>query len=245
MLINADVKSLEVVTAAYLSQDRILCSEVRDGVDFHELNQRRFNLPSRTIAKIFKFKLIYGAQAWGYAHDSDFIDVSTDQTFWQKVIDEYYRKYSGMRGWHNTLIQDAIKLGVYKSPTGRIYSYPAQDVAVRNWFWRPKILNYPVQGLGADLVMLARISFWNRLKSLNYWEFVKLCSSVHDSIVVDVDNSKELCYTISKMLKECVEEVPTLFKKHFNLEFNLPLSAEVKIGKDLKNMEVYRFAGNY
>ena len=92
--------------------------------------------------------------------------------------------------------------------------------------------------------MLARISLWNRLKSLSQWEFVKLCSSVHDSIVVDVDNSKELCYTIAKMLKECVEEVPTIFKKHFKSEFNLPLLAEVKIGKDLKNMEVYRFANN-
>ena len=237
MLIVADVKSLEVVSAAYLSQDRILCSEVRDGVDFHELNQKRFNLPSRTIAKIFKFKLIYGAQAWGYAHDSDFIGVSTDQTFWQKVIDEYYTKYSGIKAWHIGLMHQAITEGCFISPTGRRYIYPSQDVTGRLWFWRPKILNYPVQGLGADLVMLARISFWNRLKSLNYWEFIKLCSSVHDSIVVDVDNSKELCYTISKMLKECVEGVPTSFKRYFNKEFNLPMLAEVKIGNNLKNME--------
>ena len=85
--------------------------------------------------------------------------------------------------------------------------------------------------------MLARIAFWNMLKSLNLGEFVKPCSSVHDSIVVDVDNSKELCYTIGVLLKDCVEFVPSNFKEVFKKEFPLPLTAEIKQGMNLGTME--------
>lgn len=237
MLIVGDVKGLEVVTCAYLSQDAVLMQEVRDGVDFHELNRIRFKLPSRVVAKRFKFKLIYGASAWGYAHDSDFMSVGLSADEWQAVIDEYYGKYRGVKGWHGEIVQNAIQTGRYETPTGRVYLYPSRDVASRLWFWRPKILNYPVQGLGADLVMIARISFWNRLKALSFHDFVLPVSSVHDSIVIDLDNSPELCYTIGKMLKESVEAVPENFKRLFGVEFNLPLTAEIKMGMNLKQTE--------
>lgn len=57
MLINADVKSLEIVAAAYLSQDEILIQEIRNKVDTHGDNQKRFGLPTRLIAKTFVFRL--------------------------------------------------------------------------------------------------------------------------------------------------------------------------------------------
>jgi len=56
MIVNCDVKALEVVTAAYLSQDKVMCQEIRDNVDIHENNRVRFNLPTRLIAKTFKFR---------------------------------------------------------------------------------------------------------------------------------------------------------------------------------------------
>ena len=58
MLVNVDVKSLEIVCAAYLSQDSVLCKEIVDKVDIHEDNRHRFNLPSRLIAKVFGFRLM-------------------------------------------------------------------------------------------------------------------------------------------------------------------------------------------
>lgn len=60
MLINADVRGLEVVVAGELSQDKVLCQEIKDKVDIHEGNRDRFKLgegkPGRLIAKIFKFR---------------------------------------------------------------------------------------------------------------------------------------------------------------------------------------------
>lgn len=235
MLLSGDVKSLEIVVCAYLSQDPILCSEVREGVDFHSLNQQRFRLPDRTTAKRFKFKLIYGAGAYGFANDSDFTSVGFSQSQWQGVIDEYYEKYKGVQRWHNGLCSAALREGKYCSPTGRVYRFAAGDVAARMWFWRPKILNYPVQGLGADLVMLARISLWRRLGLNPEYKRVLPISSVHDSAVLDMDAN--MCYTIGKMLRKVVQDVPANFERVFGLPFNLPLDAEIKMGQTLGHME--------
>lgn len=60
MIVNADIKGLEVVTAAQLSGDKTLCRELLEGVDIHETNRDVFHLgegkAGRLIAKIFKFR---------------------------------------------------------------------------------------------------------------------------------------------------------------------------------------------
>ena len=238
MLVNCDIRSLEVCTCGYLSNDEILKQEIIEKTDFHALNQKRFNLPDRTTAKRFVFKLIYGAGAWGYANDSDFINVGYNEHRWQEVIDEFYAKYTGISRWHETIVQQAISNGTYILPTGRTYEYPSNDVVRRLWYWRPKILNYPVQGLGADLVMLARISAFNRIRKSGINAIPVM--TVHDSIVYDVlDDSKEAWYNISKLLKSAVQDVPINFERLFETKFDLPLDAEIQYGKTLGDMVAF------
>lgn len=60
MLVNMDIKSLEVVVAAELSHDNVLRQEIIDKVDIHDANRVKFGLgegkPGRLVAKIFKFR---------------------------------------------------------------------------------------------------------------------------------------------------------------------------------------------
>ena len=71
MLINADVKSLEVVVAAELSGDPVLKQEIIDKVDIHDANRVAFRLgegkPGRLVAKVFKFRIIYGGTGFSFA----------------------------------------------------------------------------------------------------------------------------------------------------------------------------------
>lgn len=57
MLINADVKSLEVFVAAELADDKVMKEELLQKLDMHSLNQEKFGLPDRVTAKRFIFKL--------------------------------------------------------------------------------------------------------------------------------------------------------------------------------------------
>ena len=236
MLIQGDASALEWRCAAFLSQDPVALEEIKNNVDQHTDNQDRFGLPSRLIAKTFVFRLIYGGSAYSYANDANFADVSKSEKFWQKVIDEFYTKYKGLHKWHTKLMQEATTTGMVKLPTGRVYQYKSEDRRGEKVWPRTTILNYPVQGLGADLMSIARVSLHNRMRKLNY-ENAKLVNTVHDSIIIDCDDSHT--DILAKMMLDVFEDVPSNFKKLFGTEFNLPMKAEVQIGKNWKDMEIW------
>lgn len=237
MLVNCDVKGLEVVVAAELSGDETLKNEVREKLDFHQLNQDRFQLPSRVVAKRFKFKLLYGATAFGYAHDSDFIEVSTSERYWHGIIDEYYDKYRGIRKWHNELIDYAKRNNQLVIPSGRVFPIHP-DWSKREPWPITVIKNYPVQGFGADLVMLARLEARKRMREAGVRSL--LISTIHDSIVADCPDDE--FEAVGKILNAAVEAVPDLCRRTFGYEFSLPMTAEVQYGKNKKDMEVLTFA---
>jgi DNA polymerase I-like protein with 3'-5' exonuclease and polymerase domains len=237
MIINCDAKALEWVVGSYLSQDKIAIQEIIDKVDQHSLNQKAFGLPSRLIAKIFVFRLMYGGSAYAYANDPDFSSVSSSEKYWQKVIDAFYNKYTGLRDWHIKIVQEAIQNGQLIMPTGRIYKFELG----RNYkgeFKAPEtiIKNYPVQGLGADLMSIARISFMKRFRDANINGI--LVNTVHDSIVCDIMES-EVRRTV-EIFHSVFNDIPINFNRLFGVEFNLPLACEVSVGKNMKELTEYK-----
>jgi len=235
MLLQADAKALEWVCASYLSQDKVAYDEIWNNVDQHTDNQNRFGLPSRLIAKTFVFRLIYGGSAYSYANDTNFTDVSNSESFWQNVIDEFYSKYTGLGEWHKKIVATAMKDRKITMPTGRVYNYEPEVKYGKVKWPRTKILNYPVQGLGADLMAIARVSLSNRLKDMKN---VKLINTVHDSIIIDFDS--KVCDNISivKIVDQCFTDIPANFKKLFGVEFNLPMRVECQVGPTWGNMEI-------
>jgi DNA polymerase-1 len=238
MLVNADIKGLEVVVAADLSGDKVLKQEIVDKVDIHETNRDRFGLgegkPGRLVAKVFKFRLIYGGSAYSYAHDSDFTGVSTSEKFWQRIIDEYYDKYKGIKEWHRKLIQTAIAERQLEIPSGRIFPIEQNP----NGRWPETIIkNYPVQGFGADLVMLARLQARKLLMESGLEAM--LVSTIHDSIVADCPEKNVV--DVGHLLNQAVEDVPRLCRLTFGYDFSLPMTAEVQYGpnkKDLRDLTI-------
>lgn len=233
MLLQADAKQLEWVGAAYLSQDPVAIKEIWESVDQHADNQKRFGLPSRLIAKTFVFRLIYGGSAFSYANDPNFKDIGGEE-FWQGVIDQFYGKYVRLREWHDNLVASAKRDRKLVMPTGRVYNYEP-DIKFGKEKWpRTKILNYPVQGLGADLMAIARVSLHNRTKNM---EGFKLVNTVHDSIIVDFDSNIWDNISIVNLVDKCFNDVPANFKKLFGVDFNLPMRVECEVGPNWGDME--------
>lgn len=251
-LVNADIKGLEVVVAAELSGDKVLRQEIIDKVDFHEANRDRFKLggksfvegesradyqarkDGRLVAKTLKFRTIYGGSAYSFASDPGMNHVSKSQKFWQNILEEYFAKYIGLKEWHETLIHTAQRDGKLTIPSER--EFPISPM-VNKWNgsmdWPITVIkNYPVQGFGADLVMLARLEANRRLRSsgLEY----KLISTIHDSIVADCPSS--CVRDVGRILNESIEAVPALCKQVFGYDFSLPLTAEVQYGPNKKDM---------
>lgn len=225
MIVQGDVVGLEVLCAAFLSGDEVLYDELRIGVDIHSANQEAFDLPSRLIAKVLKFRLIYGGSEYGFVQDPDFTHVSKSKKYWQKVIEKYYSKYRGIASWHNQLIQEVSKTSKLVMPTGRVYEW---DLMKHGSFKipEPQVKNYPVQGFGADIMSIARVSFARRF----YASGIKgiLINTVHDSIVVDVADNDVA--RVNTLFQEVFRDLPTNINRIFNIGFDLDVGVEVLVG---------------
>ena len=234
MIIQADVKGLEVVCAAFLSKDKVLYKELREGIDLHGENQRLFNFEERVIAKIFKFKLLYGAMEYGFSNDPDMNFISSSPKYWKKIIDKFYGKYQGIGAWHNEIQRQVGKTGMYTSPFGRSYAWDCHKFGS---FKIPstQVKNYPVQGFGADVVSMARCSVFRRWRAARM-EGV-LINTVHDSICCDVPEN-EVDKAI-EMLYNVFSDLPQNINRIFNIDFDLETKVEILVGNNMMELEEY------
>jgi len=237
MLIQVDAKAIEWVVCVYLAQDKMGIQELTyQNYDMHSENMKAFGFPSRLIAKIFIFRLIFGGSAYSYAHDPDFISVSSSPKYWQRAIDAFYNKYAGVREWHDYLLKTIPQTGVYRLPTGREYEFKLVGNNYNDDLSWPRtcMLNYPVQGLAAQLMEIARISAYRRLYGR---EGVLFINTVHDNIVLDVVNDNLLISEVSGILKQCLIDVPVNFEKIYKVPFNCPIKGEIDVGMNWGQME--------
>jgi DNA polymerase I-like protein with 3'-5' exonuclease and polymerase domains len=234
MLIDSDVKALEVCCAAFLSEDKVLTKELLDGIDIHSVNQRAFNLPDRLIAKKLVFRILYGGTEFSFVKDPEFFHVSNKIQYWYKAINNFYEKYNGLYNWHNKLVSNVILTGLYRSPTGREYRFVPYQTNKGEWKWpRTNILNYPVQGFGADLMAIFRVSLWNRIKKQQLK--VHPIATVHDSVLLDAP--KTSVDQIVTLITEVARDIPGNFLRLFGVQYTLPFEVEIKVGNDYLNMK--------
>lgn len=143
MIIKVDVTGLEVVCAAFLSQDKVLYQELNDGVNIHSANQEDFGLPNRMISKVFLFRQIYGGSEYGFVKDPDFTCVSSSVKYWRGVIEKFYDKYTGIRDWHTKIVQTVGQTSRLVMPTGREYEWDLNKFGSFK-IPEPQVKNYPV-----------------------------------------------------------------------------------------------------
>ena len=229
MLVIGDFKALEWNTCVYLSQDPVGIAEFSDpSIDMHTDNKDKFGLPSRHIAKIFLFRLIYGGTAYAYCFDIEFAAISDKPKFWQDAIDAFYLKYQGVRAWHERLVLEAMATGKVVIPTGRSFSYQPYMKRGELVWPRTTILNYPVQGLGAELMVLARVLMSAEIKRQGLK--AKMIGTVHDSILIDCP--AEEMKAVGKIFFKVWRNIPRAFEKLFGVAYNIPCRVEVQYGHD-------------
>jgi DNA polymerase I len=176
---------------------------------------------------------IYGASAFGYAQDSDFQHVGYSAKQWQKVIDAFYNKYTGIAKGHERDIKQVKETGILETYSGRFYKFVPETRRGEPYWPITQIKNYPIQGLGADLVKLARIEAFRRFKQAKLeGSFI---STVHDSLVYDVP-SKNVEQT-ADILKKAVAKIPQMCYNYWEYKFKLPVLCEVSVGTNFNNLK--------
>lgn len=241
VLIEADFKQLEVVAAAFLSNDAVMRQEITNGADMHLLNaewvyQKPKELVTdeeRTLVKQQTFQLLYGATAYALS-----LSVGCTEEAAKAFIGGFYAKYRGIAAWHKQLEMEVYKSaktvsnsvfreGMFRSITGRIYKF--REVQKRNGtieFNLPDIKNYPVQGFATGDVVVAQLGRLYRAL-LPHRDKVRLVNTVHDSVLLDC--KKEFAEETCKILKS-VLEYREWMKELWMIDFYLPLKVDISIG---------------
>ena len=95
-----------------------------------------------------------------------------------------------------------------------------------------QIKNYPVQSFAtADIVPLILMDIDRRLNGY------KSCvvNTVHDSIVIDVHPDE--VEVVKSIIKYTNNDMTSTINEHFNIDLNVPLLLEAKIGKNWLDMQ--------
>jgi DNA polymerase I-like protein with 3'-5' exonuclease and polymerase domains len=219
-ILEGDYSQLEFRVAGFLANDDQVYADVQKGFDVHSFSAEALGV-SRQEAKAHTFKPLYGG-TYGTEKEVEYYDL-------------FKARYSAVARWHVSLQNEAIKTKKITLPSGRIYHFPH----VRRNFHggsthATAIKNYPVQGFAtADLLPLALINLRKILFDKGMQSVV--CNTVHDSIVLDVFPEEEK--EVIEILAESMLSIRSEAKKRYNIDYDMPIGIELKIGKDWLNME--------
>jgi DNA polymerase I-like protein with 3'-5' exonuclease and polymerase domains len=220
MILEVDFAQLEFRTAVFLSQDKQGMEDIKNKIDVHQYTADIIGV-SRQDAKAHTFKPLYG----GVTGTED------EKRYYTKFLE----KYKDIKVWHEQLQSEAIRFKRIKLPTGREYAFPyAERTPWGGSTYGTQIKNYPVQGFAtADIVPLACINIYKLMQEQKVKSL--LVNTVHDSIVADIYPGEE--DVMSKIFKQGTADVIPALKQYYNIDFNVPLDTELKIGYDWLNMK--------
>ena len=161
--------------------------------------------------------------------------VSSNPKYWDEVNYKFYEKYKGLDEKHKEWARLVASGSPIIGPLGRFWPIPmGKDKKGEIYIPWTVLTNYPVQGTGADVMMIARISFAKRLEKLKLINDVKLVSSVHDSIVVDAPAA--YLEQVTNLFHQVFDDLQSNIKKIFGYNWEVPLACEVKYGNNMKQM---------
>jgi DNA polymerase-1 len=226
VLISADYSQIELVVLAHLSQDQNMTNAFKNGVDIHKataslifgVSEEQVTPQMRRTAKTINFGVIYGMSAFRLAKD-----LGISRTEASNFIQTYFEKYSSIRNFMDTTIQNAEQTGYVTTLMGRkrqILSINSRNKLEKSGAERMAI-NTPVQGSAADIVKQAMIQIDQALKEEN--SNAKLLLQVHDELIFECPNDQSIIDKTIEIIKNRMENV---------VELLVPLKVSIEYGKN-------------
>ena len=222
-LIDADYSQIELRLLAHFSGCKELVQAYCEGKDIHATTAAQvFNVALENVtsdmrrdAKAVNFGIIYGISAFGLSKD---LGISTKRA--QEYIDKYFETYSEVKNYMNSNVETAKNDGSITTLLGRrrVLNELKSSVYTIRAFGERAAMNMPLQGSSADIIKVAMLNVYNKLKEGNYK--AKLVLQVHDELVIDCPEEEK--DEVAKLLKTEMENAVSLA---------VPLTVEIGIGK--------------
>lgn len=210
-LLSADYSQIELRLLAHMSGDENFIDAFKRGQDIHARTAAEvFGIPLEEVtpelrrhAKAVNFGIVYGISDFGLARN---LHISRKEA--GDYISRYFERYPGVRAFMDKVVAEAHETGYVTTMFGRRRELPA--IKSRNFNQRMlaerMAMNTPIQGTAADVIKLAMIAAYHRLKEAGVKSRILL--QVHDELVLEVVESE--LDVVQAILRESMEHVVAL-----------------------------------
>ena len=214
VLIGADYSQIELRVLAHLSGDDDLIKAFNNGEDIHRATASRvLGVPfdkvtpqERSRAKAVNFGVIYGMSGFGLSEE---LNISRKEA--EKYIQEYFLKHGKVKEYMDRQISLCREKGYSETILGRkrpIHEINATSYMIRQLGER-LAMNSPIQGSAADIIKLAMIKVYRKLKES--FPDTKLLLQVHDELILCAPKKDK--EAVKALLKENMEDAVSLSVK--------------------------------
>ena len=223
VLVDADYSQIELRVLAALADDKNMIDAFISGADIHSITASQvLGVPldkvtanDRRKAKAVNFGIVYGIGAYSLSQDIGTSVVEAD-----RYIKGYLANYSGVAAFMENSKISAKEKGYAETYFGRRRYLPElnESNAIRRGFGERVAMNMPIQGTAADIIKIAMIQVYERLKA--ECPEAKLIMQVHDELIIEAPEKD--AERVAELLKNTMEHA---------CELSVPFTVEVACGK--------------
>ena len=224
VLVDADYSQIELRILAHITGDEHMQQAFLNGEDIHRSTAAKiYGVPQsevtprlRSASKAINFGIMYGKGAYSLSKDIG-VSVKEAEAFLRNYLDAFPKVSSYME----KTIADARECGYVSTLFGRRRALP--ELASNNHNIRASgermARNTPIQGTAADVIKLAMVRVWRRLRDEKMES--RLILTVHDELIVEAPEAE--AEKAAAILREEMEGC---------VHYAVPLSTEVHQGKN-------------
>ena len=223
VLVDADYSQIELRLLAHMAGDEAMQQAFLSGADFHTVTAAKvFHVPEsevthqmRSRAKAVNFGIVYGMSAFSLSQD---IHVTVAEA--KDYMERYFATYPGVKQYMTDIVEKAKEQGYVETLYHRRRALPELKSSnfIQRSFGERVALNMPIQGTAADIMKLAMLRVYDRLRRENLQ--ARLIMQVHDELIVECPEAEQ--EAVEKLLRQEMEQVTALA---------VPLTAEAHSGK--------------
>lgn len=220
-LVDADYSQVELRVLAHMSGDEHMIEAFQNDIDIHSKTASQIfgvdvndvSSKQRSEAKAINFGIVYGKTDFGLSQD---LNIPVPQA--KAYIESYFANYDKIKVFMDDAIKNATDNGYALTIFNRRRYIPeinSSNFMVRNQGKR-FAMNAPIQGSAADIIKIAMVNVFTRLKDENLKSILIL--QVHDELIVEA--VEEELDQVCNIVKEEMESAVNL-QVHLDVDLNV------------------------
>lgn len=191
LLLTADYSQIELRLLAHFTGDEALKRAFAEDRDIHTsvaaqifgVEEKDVTSAMRRLAKTVNFGVIYGISQFGLARR---LEISREEA--AKFIDAYFARYPKVLEYQSRVLATARKQGYVSTILGRRRPFDAKAIRPDSTYQQRnqaerEAINMEIQGSAADLIKVAMLNVYRRLKE-GKWR-TRMLLQIHDELVFE------------------------------------------------------------